>query len=313
MDVFGKSAAAELAAEVESNVALNCETAPFRFYGDGITDITNFGQLATALAQFRNYGAARDNTCGILPNTAVPAITNSGLNQFAPERNNALANSWELGSFSRCDWYESNLLPIHEAGTEGEAASTLTVVSVATNADGAVTSITFSGTGAAGDADSVKQYDRFYFLDGVAGFNNMRFLTHIGHKPSDNSVQFMATADAASTGGSQVTVSVTPPLQANIGQDQNINQQIQAGMQCKVLPTHRAGLIMSGKPLFLAMPMLPDTEPFPSHSEVDPESGCSMRIYGGTKLGENLSGTVSDVIWGSRLVPEYSMALIFKV
>lgn len=313
MDIFGKSAIAELAAEVESNVALNCETAPYRFYGDGITDITNFGQLGTSLAQFRNYGAARDNVVGVLPDTAVPAITNSGLNQFAVDRNNEMANSWEIGTFSRCEWHESNFLPIHTAGSEGEAGSTLTVVSVTTNADGAVTAITFSGTAGASDADSVKAYDRFYFLDGVAGFNNMRFLTHIGHKPCDNSVQFMATADAASTGGSQVTVSINPPLQANIGQDQNINQQIQAGMQCKVLPTHRAGLIMAGKPLFLAMPMLPDTSPFASHSEVDPETGCSMRVYGGTKLGENLSGTVSDVIWGSRLVPEYSMALIFKV
>lgn len=313
MDKFGKSAVAELAAEVESNVLLNCETNVYRYYGDGVTDISNFGQLATALAFFRNFGAAKDNTVGVLPNTTVPGIVNSGLNQFATNRNNELANSWELGSFSRCEWYESNLLPVHTAGTEGNQGSTLTVVSVTTNADGAVTAITFSGTNAANDADSVKQYDSFQFRDGVAGFENMRFLTWIGHKVSESPVQFSATADAASTAGSQVTVSVNPPLQAAIGGDQNINQQIQAGMQVNVLPTHRCGLIMSGRPLFLAMPMLPDTEPFPSHSETDPETGVSMRIYGGTKLGENLSGMISDCIWGSHLVDHMAMKIAVPV
>ena len=69
----------------------------------------------------------------------------------------------------------------------------------------------------------------------------MRYLTFIGHKVSANPVQFRATANAGSTAGSQVTVNVYPPLKASAGKDQNINNEIAAGMQVSVLPSHRAG------------------------------------------------------------------------
>lgn len=310
---FGGPAIAELASEVESNVALNCETQPYRYYGDGVTQINSFNQLAAALALHRNFGAPKSNTKGYVSDIAVPGIIANGLNQFAMDRNNEMANSWELGSFSRCDWYQSNLLPIHTAGSEGVAGSILTVVSVTKNADDAVTSITFSGCAAAADADSVKQYDRFEFNDGVAGQPNMRFMTFTGHKPSAHPVQFMASADAASTGASQVTVTVNPPLKASAGRNQNINNEIAVGMQCSVLPSHRVGVITSGDPLFVAMPKLPEETPFPTANEYDADTGCSMRMYHGSLFGQNQRGIVHDIIWGSKLVPEYATALIFPL
>lgn len=313
MDEFGRSAIGELGAHIEADVAGVCETAPYRFYGDGVTPINSSGQLASALAFFRNYGAATYDTKGYLEDLSVANIINSNLNQFVPRRNEEEANSWELGMFDRCDWYQSNLLPIHTAGSEGVAGSTLTVVSTTLNADGAVTAITFSGCSAASDADSVKQYDSFQFSDGVSGQPNLRYLTFQGHKPSANPVQFQATADAASTGASQVTVSITPALQANAGKDQNINNAIVAGMQCTVLPTHRCGLITAGNPLFLAMPRLPSQEPFPTANKADPETGVSMRMYWGTKFGENVQAMVHDCLWDKICVPEYSMKIAFPV
>lgn len=313
MERFGKGAVAELATAVEANVARNCLTGPYRFYGDGVTPINSYTQLASALAMFRNFSSVQSETKGYISDLAVPGIIGSGLNQFATTRNNEIANSWELGQFSRCEWYASNLLPIHTAGTEGAQGSTLTVVSVTKNANDAVTSITFSGTNAALDADSVKQYDRFQFDDGVSGFANMRFRTFVGHEVSGTPVQFQATADAQSTAGSQVTVSINPPLKASIGNDQNINQEIQAGMTCSVLPSHRVGMITSGNPLFLAMPRLPEETPFPTANMADPETGVSMRMYHGSLFGQNQRGMVNDVIWGSTLVEEQAMALIFPV
>lgn len=313
MENFGKSATEELGAQIEANVAQNCVTAPFRFYGDGVTPINSFQQLAAALSLFRNFGAAKHNTKGYLADVVVPNIVNSGLGQFAMDRNNEMANSWELGAFSRCDWYESNLLPIHIAGTEGQSGTTLTVVSTTLAADGSVTAITFSGTHAATDPNSVKQFDKFQFLDGVAGQPNMRFLTFIGHQVSSSPVQFAATADAASTGGSQVTVSITPPLQASPTNAQNINNAIVAGMQVKVLPSHRAGMLISGDAFFLGMPRLPEEVPFPTASTTDPETGVSMRMYYGSLFGQNVRGMIHDCIWGSTVVPEYSMSLIFPL
>jgi len=313
MEKFGKAATVELGAQIEANVALNCVTGPFRFYGNGVTPINSYQQLAQALAMFRNFGAATTEAKGYLSDVAVPSIINSGLQQFALKRNDEVAHSWELGEFSRCDWHQSNLLPIHIAGSEGIAGSTLTVVSTTLNANNQVTAITFSGCSAASDASSVLQYDKFQFNDGVAGQPNMRYLTFTGHQPSASTVQFMATATAASTAGSQVTVSIYPPLQATVGASQNINNTIVAGMTCSVLPSHRAGMITAGNPLFLAMPRLPEEVPFPTASKTDPDTGVSMRMYYGSKFGENQRGMIHDVIWGSTLVPEYSMGLIFPL
>lgn len=313
MDKFGKSAIAEIGSKVEADVAVLAETNTFRFYGDGITPISTYLQLANALAFFRNFGAAKDMTKGYLSDLTFPPIVNSGLNQFALERNNKEAMSWEIGKFSNCEWYQSNLLKTHLSGTEGNSGTTLTVVSVVKNADGGVIQIVFSGTTSASDASSVKIYDKFQFNDGVGAYTNLRFRTFIGHEVSQCPVQFRATANAASTAGSQVTVDIYPPLQAASGKNQNLNVEIVAGMQVSVLPDHRCGLIMAGNPLFLAMPKLPEEVPYPTSIEQDADSGASIRQYYGSLFGQNQRGMVHDIIWGRTLVDEYAMMVALPV
>lgn len=306
MDVFGKSAVAELGAKIEANLALNAKTAPYRFFGDGVTPVSSYLQLANALAFFRNYGAAKDNTRGYLSDLTFPGIVNSGLNQFTPSRNEKEMMSWEVGKFSNCDWYQSNLLPTHTAGNVGQNGTTLTVASFTPNADGSIDTITFSGA-TASDADAIKENDSLQFSDGVSGQSNMRFRTFIGHEISQSPVQMRVTADAAATGGGNVTVTFTPALQSNPGKDQNINVAVAVGMQVTALPSHRCGVIMSGNPLFMAMPRLPEETPFPTSNLMDPETGASLRMYHGSLFGQNQRANVHDVIWGSTLVPEYAM------
>lgn len=313
MNRWGKAATKEMGSKIEAYTARQCVEAPYRFFGDGVTQINTYGQLATALAIFRNYGAAPQNTQGYLSDIAIPAIINSGLQQFAMTRNNDSAMSWELGAYSNCDWFESNLLPVHVAGSEGQANQTLTVVSVVKNADDAVIQIVFSGTSAANDPDSIKEFDKFQFDDGVANQPNMRYLTFIGHEVSANPVQFRATADSISTAGSQVTVNIYPPLKASAGKNQNINNEIAAGMQVSVLPSHRAGMIMSGDPLFLAMPRLPDQSPYTTANEADEDSGASFRMTMGAQFGLNSYGMIHDAIYGVTAVPEYTMSVIFPL
>jgi hypothetical protein len=315
MERFGKGAVDELGAVIESDIAGVCESSPYRFFGNGVTPISSFNQLGQMLAFFRNFGAAKDLTRGYLSDIIVPDIVSSGLNQFVPKGNEELRNSWELGAFGKCEWYESNLLPEHISGSEGQAGVTLTVVSVVTNADGAVTAIEFSGVSAASDPDSVKIYDRFQFQDNVAGQQNIRFRTFIGHKPSACPVQFKATANAASTGAMTptVTVSIDPPLQAASGKNQNITQQIVAGMQVKALPSHRVGMLQSGNQFYAAIPPLPDCDPFTTSVVTDMDTGASLRMYTGAQFGQNLYGTVHDAIWGKRQVNDNALAIIMPL
>lgn len=310
MEKFGRAAVAEMSAEIESDIAKVCVEAPYRFYGDGIAEINSYGQLANALAMYRNYGTAKDETKFYLSDISQSAIVNNGLNQFVPRRNDEIAMSWDVGRFDRSDFFASNLLPVHEAGTVGNDGLTLTVVSVVKDANDAVVQIVFSGAGT--DANAIKAHDKGQFQDGVAGMPNMRYLTFIGHKPSSNPVQFRVLNDSASSAGN-VTVDVYPPLKASQGNTRNLNHEITAGMEVKFLPSHRAGVITSGNPLFLGMPMLPEEVPFPTGNETDPDTGVSLRMYYGSLFGQNQRGMIHDAIWGKKLVPEYSMSVAFPL
>lgn len=313
MDRFGKFAIAELGAKIEAQVARNAVTNTYRFFGDGTTPFDGYTVLAKALAQFRNYGAASSRASGYISDMVVPDIIQGGTAKFAPKRNEEIVNSWELGSFSNCDWYQSNLLPVHHAGSVGNQGQVLTVVSVTTGGvDGAIDTITFSGA-TPSDAGAIKQYDKLSFSDGVAGLPNVRFKTFVGHVDSQAPVQMQALSDVAATGAGHVIIAINPQLQVLPTNAQNINTAIQVGMKVKVLPSHRAGLITAGDPLFLAMPQLPDEHPFATANMMDPDTGVSIRQYYGSRFGMNQRGMVFDCIWGSTLVAEMAMAIILPL
>lgn len=322
MRVFGKSAIAELANLVEANIALNWDSGvvsqldgttntfsgPYRFFGDGSTAISSYQQLAQAVMLFKNYGAVAEGMKIYLPDTVIPAIVGNGLNQFVPNRNDDIAMSWEVGDFGTplVKYYQSNLMPIHVSGNTGVNAQTLTVISTNDPTGQNVTQITLSGASTS-DANAVFAGDLFQFQDGVSGQPNMRYLTFIGHNPSANPVQVRATANAASNGSGNVTISITPALNWAGGANQNLNNPIVAGMKLLTYPSHRCGGILGGEALFMAMPQLPEQSPYDTANEYDPETGASLRLTYGSLFGQNQTGMIYDEVHGSVIVPEYSM------
>jgi hypothetical protein len=322
MRVFGKSAIAELATQVEGNVALNWASAvnsqltntlntfsgPYRFFGNGTTALTSYQQLSQAIMFFKNYGSVAEGIKVYLPDSVVPSIVGNGLNQFVPHRNDEIAMSWEIGDFGtpRASYYQSNLLPLHVSGDTGVNQQTLTLVSTNDPTGNNVTQLTFSGA-TASDANAVFSGDLFQFQDGVTGFTNVRYLTFIGHFPSANPVQFRATAAAASNAAGLVTINITPALNWVGGQNQNLNTPLIAGMQVLGLPSHRAGGILGGDAFYLAMPQLPEQSPFATAGEYDDDTGVSLRLTYGSQFGQNQTGMIYDETHGSVIVPEYSM------
>lgn len=287
---------------------------PYRFYGDGVTNIASFDQLALAVANFMDYGADKDNMCGALPVTTVPKIVTTGLNQFATSRNNEIATDYQVGNFAKTEWYSSNLLPIHVSGTVGNTTNNvLTVISTNDPSGKNITQLTVSGAPVNSDPDAIKNGDLLVFNDNVSGKPNMRYLTFIGHQPSGQPVQIRAVGDAVSDSSGHIVLNIFPALQSTPGPNQNLNNALSAGMQLSVMPSHRAGIIMSGNPLYLAMPRLPDEDPFKTVQTTDPESGASIRHYWGSQFGQNNRAYVWDGIWGSSLVSDNCMRLLFPL
>ncbi len=328
MRVFGKSAIAELAALVEGNIALNWASGvvsqldgttntfsgPYRFFGNGSTAISSYQQLAQAIMFFKNYGSVAEGIKVYLPDTVIPSVVGSGLNQFVPHRNDEIAMSWEVGDFGTplVSYYQSNLMPLHVSGDTGVNQQTLTVVSTNDPTGQNVTQITFSGA-TASDANAVFAGDLFSFQDGVTGQPNMRYLTFIGHFPSANPVQFRATANAAANGSGNVTITITPALNWAGGNTQNLNNPIAAGMQLLTFPTHRCGGILGGEAFYLAMPQLPEQAPYDTANEYDEDTGASLRLTYGSLFGQNQTGMIYDEVHGSVMVPEYTMRYVIPM
>jgi hypothetical protein len=325
MRVFGKSAMAELANQIEANIALNAVSGvvsqlngtpntfsgPFRFFGDGSSPISSYQQLAQAIMLFKNFGSVAEGIKFYLPDTVIPSIVGNGLSQFVPRRNDDIAMSWEVGDFGTplVHYYQSNLLPIHVSGDTGVNGQTLTVVSTNDPTGQNVTQITVSGA-TDSDANAVFQGDMFQFKDGVSGQPNMRYSTFIGHSTSANAVQFAATANAGSNASGLVTISINNTLNWAGGANQNLNNPIVAGMQLLTFPSHRAGLIVGGDAFYIAMPQLPEQNPYATANEYDPETGVSIRLTYGSVFGQNQTGMIYDNTWGSVIVPEYCMRIL---
>ena len=325
MRVFGKSAIAELANKVETNLALNWVSGvvsqltntvntfsgPYRFFGNGTTSISSYQQLAQANMLFKNYGSVSEGMKVYLPDTIIPSIVGNGLNQFVPQRNDDIAMSWEIGDWGTplVKYYQSNLMPIHISGNTGINAQTLTVISTNDPTGQNVTQITCSGA-TASDANAVFVNDRFQFADGVSGQPNMRYLTFTGHTQSANPVQFRATANAAANASGNVVLSIYPALNWAGGANQNLNNPIAPGMQLLTFPSARAGGILGGEGFFIAMPQLPEQSPYDTANEYDPETHASLRLTYGSVFGQNQTGMIYDETHGSVIVPEYSMAYL---
>ena len=301
MRQFGKAATEELSAEIEADVA-TAALNTYRCYGDGTSAaIDSYTEIAQAVSLFRNYGSAKGRLKFYLPDTIVPTIIGNGLGQFVPNRNNEIAQSWELGDFNGVDYYMSNLLPIHTAGYAGQNNTTLTFASINSAGD----EITF--TVADNETDYVVENDILTFQTDV------RFLTFTGHKPSANSVQVRVTEDATSAAGS-ITVKVTPALvSTSTDPTRNLSRALTTSDTAKVKNSHRVGLIVGGDALYLAMPRLPEEIPFPTVNEIDPDTAVSIRMYYGSKFGMDERGFVHDAIWGKKLVPEYAMRVAFPI
>lgn len=338
MDKFGEGAMAEIGTKIESDVLKNVTSSvvnqnkddpdfgtkqtfsgPYRFYGDGVNPLNSYPILAQALANFRAIGFAKSKLRAIIPQNIVPQIIGTGQNEFALTRNNRDAKDWELGPFSQCEWHQSNLLPVHIAGDIGNATAPnniLTVVSTNDPTGKNITQITATEPTGSTNPNAVKSGDMAYFIWGVPGKPNLYTLTFVGHILTQQQVQFLITEDAATVAG---TVTLTLRTATGVGlcsaqtQNRNLSDIIQPGMKILILPSHQSGLIWSGDQFYMAMPKLPSEDPWKTVSVRDEETGVSIRHYWGALNGKNKRRYVRDAVWGSLLVPENCMRLIFPL
>lgn len=331
MRQIGRGAVATIATKVETNILLNAISAvvnndnynpnngligkkntrsgPYRFFGDGVTPINSYQQLADMLARFKAFGYAMGNLKGFLYDLAVPAIIQSGLSQFVIQRNEKNYQSWMVMDWQGVNWYQSSLLPIQRAGTCGNEHLTLTVVSVDDPTGNYVTQITFSGA-------PVNQTKAVASGD-LGAFNSLYFNTYYGNENTALLAQIMSTSDVDSDGSGNVVVNIKPGLtwqnspsnQSAIG----VDKPIVPGMTFEFIGDHKAGFLVSGEAFYLGMPKMMAMPPYSYENQTDDVNPISFRMTAGSVLGQNQYLTGWDAIWGSFMDPDYCMRICFPI
>jgi hypothetical protein len=308
----GKAAITELSAYVEKNVASRIPDFTYRFFGDGKTTFASLEDLEKMLITYREVGTSSPSLNCYSSDLYLLKARSGMLNQFTPIRNDKLARRYEIGDYNYTNFYRSNMLPIHEAGDIGQKGTVLTIEGTDDPTGKKITQLQLSGDTAPGSV-AFKKNDLIQFQD-VPGIPNVRFLTDVGHAPSNCPVQCRVTSDATVSDKGSLTINIDPILCADpTDSDWNITTNIVKGMKIQTAPSHRAGLLIGGDAFYVAMPALPAERPNDSVSKYDSDTGVAIRVTYGTVAGSNVFGFHYSALWGTLMVPNRCIRILHPV
>lgn len=333
------------------DAAKTLEQNTYRFYNPGINytglipkveRLQSIADIVRMIQYFKLYGCIYYDMNIIFDMLTPVSLVNNALSQFAVNRNNNYSASWNLGNVAGANIFVDNMLQIHNAGEIGNAIVSggpllLQVQSFITQADGGISQITFeplSGqTLPVSTTNGAAAYDVFEFVDNVGNLPNLRYLTRgTNYVPTDAPVQCMVTQAAPSTATS-ITLNFTPALyyyDPNTSPntfnklERNLNNPIQVGMRIQIMPSHRVGVIMSGKPLLIAAPKIQcphnnfaeykktgyRTKDEISMSVRNNENGASFTMQVGRTFPELDTRFYGTVLYGQALYNEQAMRII---
>lgn len=303
---------------------VHTDQGPYRFFGDGSTDIASVTQMARMAYDFKEIGFAPKKFHAILPTSAVSSLLSTQFSQFTMNRNNEASASWEIGTLNGIvdlEFFASNQMPQHLAGQVGQATAPANVVTVVSTNDptGAnVTQITVTvDASLSNTADAFVIGDMGQFVQGVAGKTDIRQVTRYGKKVTHLPAQMLITADADTVGtSSTITIRTTNDVGfcwQSGNPNQNISAPIVAGTKIQIMPSHDVGLVHSGNQFYCATPKLPETRPYDNAIYTDPDSMIALRWYAGFDIQYKTHQITKDMIAALGLLPDNCMRLMFAL
>jgi hypothetical protein len=318
MEELGEGAASSYGGIAEDNIAAAIPAYTYRGYGDGVTPINSYGMLADMVEKFIDLGLPRNKVKAMLLNTIFPQIVDTGNNQFVPNRNEKNSMEYEVGSFSRCEFFKAQILPEHTAGDVGLTKSQVVKIkSLTTTMVNGVASTVLVLEGYSNSVtDAIKENDLL-----TIGYNQgYRFLNRATHVACSQKFQVRAAADADSNGSGEITVVVDPGIIWDTTNPlSNINKAIDstaitAGVYVTVAYSHKCGVITCNDTIYAPMPTLGDADPYKTAAGYDKTTGASSRIYGGQLgVGQPSKGWIMDGLQGIAFEKNCNMRILIPV
>ena len=322
----------ELANQFEGFYADKVSTAGYRFIGSPAVlpgQMQTVQEVTQGDALFESFGCVQGTEKHwIMPMVASAKTVSSGLQEFAPKRNNELALNGEigvLGGVRKTVFCRSNLLPVHTAGTAADnvlnLSSGYTITSVtptnAINPDDAngdnTSTIVLSGMT---NGETILA-DDMLDIGVLNAANPLRYLTFSGYHQSETTVQCRVVTGDTVAGG-VATILVQPALifdATNLNAYRNLNRDIIAGTDTiRFVKSHRSGCLYFGQYGFRVNPLLPDAEPYPSSSIKNQETGIAIRaFYGRAGVGNPFKYFVHESLYGFGAASEGFARVIYPL
>ena len=324
-----------LAQNIDAMVAQTIALGTYRWYGDlnptSSSTILTYQGLTQALSYFRSFSDPNIKCNCVLPISAATAILNTMNQQFTPETNDRIMNkAWRIPSLAAdmaTDFYKSNLLPVHTAGT-ASANGEMTISSITTTTytwpGSSITypasvinlsGLTSGQTILAGDVGDIGTATSTSYSFNEQ--NPIKFLDLNGHNQTIVNPQFLVVTGGTADGSGNISFTVVPQFifdSNNVNPARNISRAISTSTdKLRIVGDHCAATVFFQDYAMMDFVEMENTDPFPSKTVYEPELEMSIRAYHGTEIGAGIEPTqyfVYDTLFGSFMVPEGGMRII---
>lgn len=300
--LFIAPAIQEIVTKMERDISAQAEQELYFFTGTAGTAINSFTTVDTAGAKLLEQGVniSQDAYMAMTVRDGS-ALKGALLNNFTPVFNEDIVRQSAIGHLSYFDIFQSQNIVRHTAGagprlTPGD---TLTV-------NGAVASgNTIVLAGATGGVTN-------YFVVGdVISIAGVQSVNPVGRAATGQNMQFVITANASSTGGGAVTITVSPSIISDTSNpNRNVSNAVPNGAAVTVIGSHNVNVAYPMRGLDIVCPPLYKLQVPYASVAVDPETGLSLAV---TQTGDILgyqNYMRIDLLCGFKWHPQYAVRIL---
>lgn len=300
--LFIAPAIQEIVTQMEKDIGAQAETTLNFFTGTAGTPINSFTVVDTAGAKLLEQGVniASDAYLAMTVRDGS-SLKGALLNNFTPVFNEDIVRQSAIGHLSYFDIFQSQNIARHTAGAGPRLHSgdTLTV-------NGNVTS--GSTIVLAGATASVTNY---FVAGDVISIAGTQSVNPVGRAATGQDMQFVITANANSTGGGAVTITVSPSIISDsTNPNRNVSNQINTGSAVTMVGSHNVNVAYPARGLDIVCPPLYKLQVPYSSVAVDPETGLSLAV---TQTGDILgyqNYMRIDLLCGFQWHPQYAVRVL---
>lgn len=300
--MFIQPAIQEIITKMEVDIALQAEQQLYLYTGTAGTPINSFQTVDLAGAKLLEMGVnIADNAFLAMTVRDGSSLKSALLNNFTPVFNENIVKNSAIGHLSYFDMYQSQNIVRHTAGagprlTPGD---TLTV-------NGAVASgntIVLAGATA-----SVTDY---FVAGDVISISGVQSVDPIGRNATGQNMQFVILANAASSGGGAITITVAPDIISDtMNPNRNVNNAVPNAAVVTVNGSHNVNVAYPERGLSIVCPPLYKLEVPYASVAIDPETGLSLAVVqtGDALAYQNYMRI--DILCGFKWHPQYATRVL---